>query len=271
MSETTTQDQIRRLAALLGELTPVKIAVSGGVDSMTLAILAGRTLADGAAMFHAVSPAVPPAATRRVEDTARREGWNLRLLDAGEFEDEDYRRNPYRRCYHCKKNLYASLAENIPGAILSGANLDDMDDFRPGLQAADEHSVRHPFVDCRLDKAAIRRICLALGYPEIARLPAAPCLSSRVQTGLRIEAGVLAFVDRVESSLRDVMQPSAVRCRVRAHEIAVELDPTSLSGLSTQDADSWRRRIRAMAAPLDLPAEIRFQPYRMGSAFVPDA
>lgn len=271
MSEAIIRDQIQRLAGLLEDLAPVTIAVSGGVDSMTLAILAGRTLSDRATMFHAISPAVPPAATRRIEDTARRECWNLRLVNAGEFADEDYRRNPYERCFHCKKNLYATLASSVPGTILSGTNLDDMDDFRPGLRAAERFSVRHPFVDSGLDKAAIRRICRDLGYPEIARLPAAPCLSSRVQTGLRIEAGVLGFVDRVESTLRQTVGPGAVRCRIRPDEIAVQLDPASLRSLSTEEAASWKDRIRAMAAPLDLPAEIRFEPYRMGSAFVPDA
>lgn len=270
MSEAIIRDQIHKLAGLLEDLAPVTIAVSGGVDSMTLAILAGRTLGDRATMFHATSPAVPPVATRRIEATARRECWNLRLVEAGEFADEDYRRNPYERCFHCKKNLYSTLAASIPGTILSGTNLDDMDDFRPGLQAAERFSVRHPFVDAALDKAAIRGICRELGYPDIARLPAAPCLSSRVQTGLRIEAGVLGFVDRVESTLRQAVRPSAVRCRIRPREIAVQLDPASLSNLSKEDAVGWKNRIRAMAGSLDLPAEIRFEPYRMGSAFVPD-
>ena len=95
---------------MLKRLVPVKVAVSGGVDSMTLAILAGRTLGRDAVMFHAVSPAVPPAATERVRGVARSEGWRLRELDAGEFADEDYVANPYIRCFHCKNNLYRTLS-----------------------------------------------------------------------------------------------------------------------------------------------------------------
>ena len=83
-------------------------AVSGGVDSMTLAVVAHRI---GAApeMFHAVSPAVPASATERVHEVAAREGWLLRVVDAGEFDDPDYVANPVDRCFHCKTELYTHL------------------------------------------------------------------------------------------------------------------------------------------------------------------
>lgn len=271
MIDRRTARQIRELNGLLDGLAPVKIAVSGGVDSMTLAIAAGRRLGPRALMFHALSSAVPLAATARVKETARAERWELRLVNAGEFRDEDYLRNPYRRCFHCKKNLYATLAAGRSGTILSGTNLDDMGDFRPGLRAAENFAVRHPFVECGIDKAGIRLICRALGYGELADLPASPCLSSRVETGLRIEPRVLDFIDSVESGLRDFLRPGAVRCRVRRQEIAVQLDAESLTALSSRSREDWAGRIRALAQPLGLPVNVRFEPYRMGSAFVPNA
>ena len=78
------------LAALregLRDLGEAAVAVSGGVDSMTLAVVAGRTLGPNARMYHAVSPAVPPDATARVRAYAAREGWPLEVMDAGEFGD----------------------------------------------------------------------------------------------------------------------------------------------------------------------------------------
>lgn len=269
MTEATTKGQIADLEQLLGTLGPIRIAVSGGVDSLTLAVLAGRTLARDALMFHALSPAVPEAATDRVRHTARAEGWRLELVDAGELADEDYRQNPYRRCYHCKKNLYRTLAAHSPGITLTGTNLDDLDDFRPGLEAAAHCGVRHPFVECRIDKAGVRRICHRLGYPEIAALPASPCLASRVETGLPIEPAALAFIDQVETLLRDRLSAQVVRCRLRRGEISIELDPKDLDRISGGLAATWRERIAALAAPLGLPVSVRFAPYRMGSAFVP--
>lgn len=269
MTEATTEWQIAALERLLRAMGHCRIAVSGGVDSLTLALLAGRTLGEQAVMFHALSPAVPRAATARVHHTARAEGWRLHLVDAGEFGDEDYRRNPYRRCFHCKKHLYGALASRPPGVTLAGTNLDDLDDFRPGLEAAARFSVRHPFVECRIDKAAVRRICRRLGYPEIANLPASPCLASRVETGLRIEAAALGFIDRVETLLRRDLGAPLVRCRLRQAEIAIELDPTDLARITPDQAAAWRECIGALGAPLGLPRSVRFAPYRMGSAFVP--
>lgn len=268
MNEAATERQIGDLERLLRSLGRIKIAVSGGVDSLTLAILAGRSVGADAAMFHAVSPAVPRAATERVEATARAEGWRLHRVDAGEFLDEDYLRNPYRRCFHCKKNLYATLAGDLPGVTLSGTNRDDLGDFRPGLQAADAFRVRHPFVECGVDKGSVRRICRRLGYPRIADLPASPCLASRVETGMRIDPAALEFIDRVESLLRGALGAEVVRCRVRHDGIAVQLGADSLAALSSAAAEWWRERVLALARPLGLPSRVLFEPYRMGSAFV---
>jgi uncharacterized protein len=257
------------LRRLLRELAPVRIAVSGGVDSLTLAILAGRVLGDQAVMLHAVSPAVPAEATRRVGEVGARERWSLRLIDAGEFDDEAYLANPYDRCFHCKTHLYAAMTRVGAGTLLSGTNTDDLDDYRPGLRAASDHGVRHPFVECGIDKAALRAVCRGLGYPEIAALPAAPCLSSRVETGVRIEPGALAFVHRVESELAEALQPQVVRCRVRGHAVAVELDEAAL-GLLNGARQAWQERIAGLARLHGLPDDVRFGPYRRGSAFVAD-
>ena len=269
MKETAAQQAA--LETWLAALGPVKIAVSGGVDSLTLGLLAGRVLGQDAHLFHACSPAVPPAATARVQRLARRERWILHLVEAGEFADEAYLRNPYRRCFHCKSHLYAALASATgPGTLLAGTNTDDLAEFRPGLEAAADFQVRHPFVECGLDKAGVRRLCDRLGYPELAALPASPCLSSRIETGVRIQPPVLHFVDRVEEALRQDLEARVARCRVRPAAIAVQLDPETLVGLSLQDRAAWSRRIGDWAAPLGLPVAVCFESYRSGSAFVPD-
>jgi uncharacterized protein len=212
------------LVEVLDRHPRLAIAVSGGVDSMTLAHVAHRHSRTRATMMHATSPAVPAAARARVETHAARHGWALRVLDAGELADARYRANPVDRCYFCKTNLYDRIREHTADTIASGTNTDDLSDFRPGLKAATEHGVVHPYVEAGLDKAAVYAIAASLGLTDLERLPAQPCLASRVETGIAIDAGDLAFIDAVESRLAaQLPQGAVIRCRVTHAGVAIEL------------------------------------------------
>ncbi|NMC48604.1 MAG: adenine nucleotide alpha hydrolase, partial [Desulfovibrio sp.] len=116
------------------------VAVSGGVDSLLLAVAAHWTLGRRAFPVHAASPAVPAADAARIRETARAEGFAVREVDAGQMRDPRYLENPVDRCYHCKSRLYAALIgiarEAGAAVIASGTNLDDLSDYRPGLVAA---------------------------------------------------------------------------------------------------------------------------------------
>jgi hypothetical protein len=119
---------LAELVACLARHDRLAIAVSGGVDSMTLAHGAWRFARARPTMYHATGPAVPAAARGRVEAHAARHGWPLVRLDAGELGDARYRANPVDRCYYCKSNLYARIREATPDPIASGTNRDDLDD-----------------------------------------------------------------------------------------------------------------------------------------------
>ena len=101
------------------------------------------------------------------------------IVDAGEFADPQYRANPVNRCFFCKANLYRTLGAMSDGIVASGTNCDDLSDYRPGLEAARLHNVRHPYVEAGIAKADVRTLAGELGLPEFAALPASPCLSSR--------------------------------------------------------------------------------------------
>lgn len=255
------------LARQLARHRGLAIAVSGGVDSMTLAALAALTLQD-VIMIHAVSPAVPPEATARVEQIADSRHWNLQLIGAGEFEDPQYRANPVNRCFYCKTNLYGSIRARTDRPMLSGANLDDLREYRPGLDAARLHQVRHPFIEAGFSKSDVRRLARELDLKEVSALPSSPCLSSRVETGIRIEPATLGFVHAVESFLKVELQPHTVRCRVRAAAVVVELDPLTLAHLSASTKQTIAQRIAGRPGAPSPSLPIDFQPYRNGSAFV---
>lgn len=219
---------LERLTEVL-EATPDRvIACSGGVDSIVLATVAHQ--AQGATrVAHTATPAVPGDATARVVDHAQRNGWQLDVVRSGEFDDERYLANPTERCYFCKSNLYDAIAALLNEStarsaafILSGANVDDLAEFRPGLEAAAERGVRHPFVEAGIGKPEIRAIARHLGMVE-ADLPASPCLASRLYTGTRVTASKLRAVEAGEALIRDRCGIGVVRCRVRHADESTEL------------------------------------------------
>jgi uncharacterized protein len=253
-----------RLVAELDRHENLAIAVSGGVDSMTLAHVAQRFARARPTMYHAAGPAVPAAARGRVEAHAARHGWPLVVIDAGELADARYRANPVDRCYYCKSNLYARIRDLTADLIASGTNRDDLGDYRPGLRAAAERGIVHPYVDAAIAKADVYALARRLGLSDLQRLPAQPCLSSRIETGIAIAPVDLAFVDAVEARLAAHFGGDAVvRCRVTHQGVVIELaeagDGTTAGAAQAIGADACRAAGRAFAG---------VRPYRRGAAFL---
>jgi len=260
-----TETALAALVEVLDRHPRLAIAVSGGVDSMTLAHVAHRHSRTQARMVHATSPAVPAAARGRVEAHAARHGWALTVLDAGELADARYRANPVDRCYFCKSNLYDRIREHTADTIASGTNTDDLSDFRPGLKAAAEHGVVHPYIEAGLDKAAVYAIAASLGLADLERLPAQPCLASRVETGIAIDAADLEFIDAVESRLAaQLPQGVVIRCRVTHAGVAIELGEDSTE--AREVADAIGRSACAEAGR----AFVGVRDYARGAAFLRD-
>lgn len=252
-------------AALIRVLQNIEgpvVAVSGGVDSVTLAAFAHR-LRPGVTMIHAISPAVPESATRRVRSLVESQGWDLQEVDAREFEDPHYLANPANRCFFCKTNLYGTMARVTSGTLLSGTNLDDLSDWRPGLKAAEDHKVRHPFVEARFAKADVRALASRLGLRDIAELPASPCLSSRVETGIPIAPETLKIIDRVETGIREKFSLATVRLRRRAAGFVLEIDAASHEAM----AGSLHAALAVEASAI-AGEPVTLAPYRRGSAFL---
>ncbi|MEZ4427325.1 MAG: hypothetical protein R3A51_06450 [Nannocystaceae bacterium] len=185
------------------------------------------------------------------------------MTDAGEFLRSRYRANPHDRCYFCKSNLYGRIRALTSGPVASGANTDDLGDYRPGLLAASEGGVVHPMIEAAMGKADVRALARHIGLPGIAELPAQPCLASRVETGIAIDADDLRFVERVERHLARIAGSRAVlRCRITAGGVVVEIGP-ECEPLAAALSDG----ARALAAA-DGRSFAGLRSYRRGSMFV---
>ncbi len=249
---------------------PVAVACSGGVDSLLLATVAHR-VEPTTRIVHTVTAAVPADATARVRARAGEAGWRLELVRSSEFDDERYLSNPTDRCYHCKTHLYDAIdglvaAGAVRGAtVVSGANLDDLGEYRPGLVAAEEHDVRHPYVELGITKARLRAVARLLGSDD-AELPASPCLASRLYTGTRVTEERLRAVEAGEAVIRSAGMP-VVRCRIRGDEALVEVPSDDRHRIDDELLAAVAEAMRA-AEPTLRSITLDDAAYRPGRAFV---
>jgi uncharacterized protein len=193
------------------------VAYSGGVDSAVVAKAACEALADRAVAITGASASLAAGELEQAEEIARLIGIRHQVIRTDEFSQESYLRNAPDRCYHCKTELYTQLERVLPELgiriILNGANADDIGDYRPGMTAAAEHSVRSPLAECGITKADVRELAAAWNLPVWDK-PASPCLSSRVAYGEEVTPERLTMVDAAEQFLRS---KGLKVCRVRYH------------------------------------------------------
>jgi uncharacterized protein len=253
------------LQAWFAPLDRVVVAYSGGTDSTLVAAVAARALGDRSVAVTAVSPSLPPGELEEARSVAERLGISHRSVRTHETERPEYLANGVDRCYHCKSELYDVLgvvAEEAGGAtVVSGANVDDLGDFRPGLRAANEHGVRHPLVEVGLSKSEVREAAKALGVPTWDK-PASACLSSRIAFGVTISVEQLSRVGRAERVLKDL---GFRQCRVRVHGdlVRIEVEPADVARLAEPGLRD--RVVEAIAALGFRYVTLDLQGFRSGS------
>ena len=189
------------------------VAYSGGVDSALLAYAAHRALADDMVAVLADSASLSRREYRHAIDFAQSHGIPLQIIRTREIENPNYQVNQADRCYYCKKTLFEKIealrrqlqgASNMePWPVSYGVNVDDLGDYRPGIQAAREASIQAPYIELGFTKQTIREVCAHYGL-EIADKPAMPCMASRIAYGQQVTEEKLSQVEKAEDFLYDL-------------------------------------------------------------------
>ncbi|TWU50519.1 tRNA-specific 2-thiouridylase MnmA [Rubripirellula tenax] len=233
-------DKATRLIDRLSQFAHVAVAFSGGVDSSVVAAAALRARANAAIAVTARSPSLAKSQAEIAVRVAGEMGIAHRFVETDEINNGDYRRNDGRRCFFCKQTLYrtmAAIAAHHPSSVIvSGTNADDLDDYRPGLKAAEEASVVAPLAELGLNKRDVRQLAVYFGLSN-HDLAAAPCLASRVAYGVEVTTERLSRIERAEAWLAD---RKFVHFRVRLHEgelARIEVTKDRIADLVALDMD----------------------------------
>jgi uncharacterized protein len=147
------------------------------------------------------------------------------------MDNPDYTSNPINRCYFCKSELHDTLKplarkRGYP-YVVDGVNADDLQDYRPGIQAAKERGARSPLAELGVSKTEVREISRSLGLAWWSK-PAQPCLSSRFPYGETITVTKLQRVGRAEIYLRQLGY-SNLRVRSQEDTAKIELPATEIT------------------------------------------
>jgi uncharacterized protein len=194
-----------KLKSYIKQLDNLLIAYSGGIDSTFLLKVAYDALGMDVLAVTSDSPSVPRKELEESKQLAKKIGARHLVVKTNEINNNNYKLNPANRCYFCKHELYSELLEIAKKEgikyIANGTNIDDLGDFRPGLEAAQEFQIVSPLKEAGLTKNEIRELAKNLRL-EIWDKPASPCLSSRIPYGSSVTIEKLSSIEKAEDFLR---------------------------------------------------------------------
>src|SRR3989338_119621 len=199
--------KFRALEKILQKMGSVLIAYSGGVDSTFLLKVAHDVLGEKAIAVTAASETYTKSELNDAKKFAKQIGARHIVIKTSELNIKGFAENTAERCYFCKRELFSKLAEiareNRINFVLDASNYDDLDDYRPGMNAAKELGIRSPLVEARLAKQDIRELSRQLKLPTWNK-PSMACLSSRFPYGSEINARKLGRVEKGEEILKRI-------------------------------------------------------------------
>ncbi len=200
----------------------VIVAFSGGVDSSLLAFLS-KKYGKEALLVTERSVLYLDDEINEAAEFAKKYQIPHIIMDLDPLDDYDFTKNPVNRCYICKKGLYSGIIkikeEKNFDIILDGSNLDDLSDFRPGMQALKELNVSTPYIDFKINKEEIRQLS-KYHELEVHSKPSMACFASRIPYNQIINEEKLIMVREAEIFLRSTFKLKQLRVRLHDGNLA---------------------------------------------------
>ena len=225
-------NKLNDLVSWFEDKDKVMIALSGGVDSAVVAYAAFQALGSSAIAVTADYKTLSEDELLSAKQVCSEIGIEQILLDYSELENEEFVKNDSNRCFHCRMELGDHLIElakkHDVQIIVDGTNLDDLGDYRPGIQALRENGIRSPLVETKFLKSDVRDIAKSTGLSVYDR-PSNSCLASRIPWGQRVTAEKLTRIEFGETIVKQLTNIKQVRVRDFDGSAKIEVDKEMIS------------------------------------------
>jgi uncharacterized protein len=225
-------NKLNDLVSWFEDKDKVMIALSGGVDSAVVAYAAFQALGSSAIAVTADYKTLSEDELFSAKQVCSEIGIEQILLDYSELENEEFVKNDSNRCFHCRMELGDHLIELATKydvkIIVDGTNLDDLGDYRPGIQALRENGIRSPLVETKFLKSGVRDIAQSVGLSVYDR-PSNSCLASRIPWGQRVTAEKLTRIEFGETIVKQLTNIKQVRVRDFDGSAKIEVDKEMIS------------------------------------------
>jgi len=210
----------------------VMIALSGGVDSALVAYAAYQKLGDSAIAVTADYKTLSVEELQTAKQICSEIGIKQLLLDYDELENPEFTKNDSNRCFHCRLELGDHLIDlakkhNVK-IIVDGTNLDDLGDYRPGIEALKQNDIKSPLVETNFSKSEIRDVAKSVGLSVFDK-PSNSCLASRIPWGQRVTAERLTRIELGETIVKQLTNVKQVRVRDYDGSAKIEVDKDMIS------------------------------------------
>lgn len=258
------EPKINKLKEIIKNYKRVIVAYSGGIDSTLLCYLAYEALKEDFLAITCHSEIYPDDELQEAINITKKYNWPHLVITTQELENEDFITNNKDRCGYCKASrseIITSIAkEKGYNYILSGENIDDLNDYRPGIKKAIEAGVKMPFIEAEIGKNEIRSIAKGLNIPNYNKA-ANPCLATRIPYDIKITTKALKTVNEAEKLIRDLGYQQ-VRVRHYNDLARIEIEKSKIINFMSFHSDLVNQKLKELGYNY---VTIDLQGYRTGS------